>query len=549
MLSTTRQLPRLELGGTLACVVSFFRVGWPGLKRVAWLIAAVLFVGCGVLRANSESQGSGNIGAKSPEFGEGAAAPLGPLASAGPDLVVIRGTRVDLDGSHSRHPLDQAMTFRWTQLSGDAPVTLSNPTSATTSFVAPAAVTTIRFRLRAQTASSVFSDDEVVVHVREKDEVESAQFLSAPREVDVDANVGTTVYTTRFDASPGSSVSAVAARTVGGAALELNVQGNAVQFTAPSTTTALSFSTTRTLALSASPSLELDSGPVFTILRPRTTETVSDRSTVQAPAPVSGAGEGAVVATTIEPGTRITLERNKRGAWQQVQGIGVALTVESSTKTRFDAPRRIGPLSFIYTPEQDAAGALDIVRYQVSDPVLENSSVNVEQDVLSHPGNVVVLNGEGSTLNPGVNLHWSQTLGGNVALLDSQSLTPNFTAPATAGELCFTATLKTANADGARASVVVRVRPTTLNEAPIVSLDATDEGADIFTITATARDPERDPLGSGLWTSNTGGVQIASPSQASTSVDTAAAATRPVQLEYRICDSLDACTTTAIEIP
>jgi hypothetical protein len=59
-----------------------------------------------------------------------------PTANAGLDLVVNEGTLVGLNASASMDPGGDALTYRWEQLYGPA-VTLSDPTSAQPSFIAP----------------------------------------------------------------------------------------------------------------------------------------------------------------------------------------------------------------------------------------------------------------------------------------------------------------------------------------------------------------------------------------------------------------------------
>lgn len=465
--------------------------------------------------------------------------PLTPLASAGPDLVVARGTQVRLDGRQSRHPSDEPLTFRWTQIAGDSPVTLSNPSSNLATFVAPATTQTLRFRLRAQTNVSDFADDEMTVEVVDV-VTKKTPYLSAPRDVDV---------------VPTQSVS-VRARLVAG--LSVGVPAPSIGFTivagVTGTVTATDDDQITLIAPSAITVIAsqanldgLDTGPTFTVLRPPA-EPLEARSTGGQPAPAQTPGFGAppseLVATIVAPGTRVVLERSVRGTWRQLVGELVTLTEENSTRSRFDAPRQVGTLVFEFTPDIAGGGEPDFVLFEVEDTALAASMIVIGSDLVTHPLNVVVLDASESELSAGVTPVWEQTLGTSVTLLDSLTLTPNFSAPETVSELCFTLRLRTTDGDSKRTSVVVRVRPTTLNDAPIATLSAEETSDDIFDLIAVDRDPERDDLASRQWSTLVAGVTFTTPSQSTTSVNTTAAASRPVTVSYRVCDVLDACSTT-----
>ncbi|MFH1110607.1 MAG: PKD domain-containing protein [Planctomycetota bacterium] len=60
-----------------------------------------------------------------------------PVADAGPDIVVNEGEPVMLDGSQSKDPDRERLTFSWRQADGNPSVTLSRPRSMRASFTAP----------------------------------------------------------------------------------------------------------------------------------------------------------------------------------------------------------------------------------------------------------------------------------------------------------------------------------------------------------------------------------------------------------------------------
>ena len=67
---------------------------------------------------------------------DGAGVNNAPNAIAGANQTVASGTRVSLDGTASNDPDGDALTFQWTQISGNS-VTLENANSAAAAFTAP----------------------------------------------------------------------------------------------------------------------------------------------------------------------------------------------------------------------------------------------------------------------------------------------------------------------------------------------------------------------------------------------------------------------------
>jgi hypothetical protein len=90
-----------------------------------------------------------------------------PVASAGPDQSVNSGGMVTLDGRASFDPDGDALTYEWEQVEGP-PVVLSDDSSPTPSFRAPAAVSSdvvLRFALTVNDGIWSSFPDEVIVRV------------------------------------------------------------------------------------------------------------------------------------------------------------------------------------------------------------------------------------------------------------------------------------------------------------------------------------------------------------------------------------------------
>ena len=92
------------------------------------------------------------------------AGPLPPVAEAGPEQTVAVASDVTLDGSGSRDPNGDALTYQWTQTGGPS-VTLSSATAAKPTFTAPGTASTLTFRLTVGDGEFTASDTVTITVV------------------------------------------------------------------------------------------------------------------------------------------------------------------------------------------------------------------------------------------------------------------------------------------------------------------------------------------------------------------------------------------------
>jgi hypothetical protein len=101
-----------------------------------------------------------------------------PIADAGPDATVTAGASVQLDGLDSFDPDGNAIAYAWSQIGGPA-VALFNVNTATPTFTAPAAPTTLTFQLIVNDGQASSAADTVIITVTATAEVNHALAASA----------------------------------------------------------------------------------------------------------------------------------------------------------------------------------------------------------------------------------------------------------------------------------------------------------------------------------------------------------------------------------
>jgi len=131
---------------------------------------------------------------------------LAPTADAGPNQTVNEGVTVTLNGSNSSDPDGSIASYQWTQTAG-IPVTLSDATSATSTFTAPdvgAGGETLTFQLTVTDDGGLQAADSCIINVSWVDESPTLSSISINGASSVNENA-TSNYTATATFSDGTT--------------------------------------------------------------------------------------------------------------------------------------------------------------------------------------------------------------------------------------------------------------------------------------------------------------------------------------------------------
>ena len=278
-----------------------------------------------------------------------------PIANAGADGAYdLRPGQVALDGSRSRDPDGDRLTYEWTQIAGPA-VALRNAASAEARFESSRTEQRLTFQLRVTDESGASDTDTLTlafVNAPPTAEAGSNRQIGRGQEIMLrgwgsdDASEDSLTYTWSQTSGPPVELSDATAATP--------------SFTAPNELGALVFSLTVSDG-------EHESEP----------DTVT--VTVSNARPVADAGP----LQTVDHGTRVTLDgsgsRDDDGdsityEWTQVLGEEVSLSNPAAAKPSFTAPQKAQVLSFRLVVSDGTDNATDTVRIAVSyEPVVASN--------------------------------------------------------------------------------------------------------------------------------------------------------------------------------
>jgi len=428
-----------------------------------------------------------------------------PIANAGADQTVVEGATVTLNGSNSTDADGSIVSYAWTQTGGSTTVTLHNANTATPTFTAPnpgTSALSLTFQLTVTDDGGFTATDTCVVNV-------TVTNTNNPPTANAGADQNVSEYAkVVLDGSASADDNGIASyswRQTSGPSVTLSSATVAKPtFTAPAYgSAALVFELTVTDAgnLSATDTCIVN---------------VTSRNL-----PTANAGPD----QSVEAGTTVTLDGSSSTdvaggsivsyAWVQTAGASVALANANSAKCTFTAPNpgtSAASYAFKLTvTDNEGLTATDTCTITVT-PVNTNNppTANAGADQSVAEGSLVTLNGGASTDDSGIaSYSWSQTSGVAVALTNSNTATPSFTAPqiaTTTSVLVFSLTVT--DTGGLTATDTCTITVTGQNDAPTANAGADQSVAEGTTVTlaGSGTDPENAPL-TYAWT-QTGGTTV-----------------------------------------
>jgi hypothetical protein len=387
-----------------------------------------------------------------------------PVANAGSDQTVDEGVLVTLNGTLSMDPDNDSLIYSWIQTGGPS-VTLSEADGATASFTAPvvdALGATLTFELTVDDGNGGTAADTVDIIVQNINQSPAAD-AGFDREVDEGSVV---ILNGTASSDPDGDILTFSWIQTAGPAVELSESSTPTpSFTAPDVGTdgmVLIFELTVSDAITESTDSVI----------------ISVENVNQNPVADAGADQ------TANEGDAVSLDATGSAdpdgdpisfLWIQTAGPAVTLSGADTATPSFTAPEVDSTgaiLTFELTVSDDGDGiATDSVEVVVSNtlvsPVAEAGSDQVVDE-----GVVVALDGSGSTDADGniESYSWTQINGTSVGLLDADTASPSFTAPAvdsSGATLTFELTVTDNDSLTSTDAVIITVQ--NVNQAPVAN--------------------------------------------------------------------------------
>jgi Protein of unknown function (DUF1566)/K319L-like, PKD domain len=419
-----------------------------------------------------------------------------PIADAGEDFSAQGNELVSLDSSNSYDPDNDAITFQWTQLSGQS-VLLNDNNIAYPSFIAPNITEQVRFALTVNDGSLDSSASEVSIDL-------SAVFTNLPpvANAGTDQNVAGNALVSidgTLSQDPENAQLSFQWQQLSGPVITLSSADAAqTSFTAPEEGGVVELSLeVHDGELSASDTLSIIVSPVSQALH-------------------ADAGDNQAVRSN----TLVTLDGSESSSdasetltytWRQSGGPNIILSSLSAAQPSFTTPSLSTPnsqvtLSFTLVvsngTENSAADFTTVTVSNINTAPIANAGLAQALE-----GNqLVTLDGSASAdaENDTLDYLWTQTQGPSVDLTNSDMTQAQFTAPREGGEFQFSLVVTDGELSSEASLTNVSVSP--VNNPPIANAGV-DRYVGSHSIVAlkgsNSSDPDDDPL-SYLWSQVSG---------------------------------------------
>lgn len=414
-----------------------------------------------------------------------------PIANAGPDQTVDPGSTVTLDGTASSDPGGGPVTYAWTEVTGPA-VTLSDPTAAQPTFVAPGPPGLMVFSLYVTDAAGARSltDDRVTISIRD---VKPVAVIVAPPS----ANESTTVTldgTTSSDAN-GQAITAYAWTLTSDLGITLSDTTapqptfDVPRFCGPNESVVVTLVVTAGGQQSAPASVTI---PLNDVVNENPTVDAGTGGSVDENVDVTLTG-----AASDCNGDSLTYQ------WAQTAGPAVTIVNPTSLTATFHTPQIFvaTTLTFTLTADDGNGGtATASVTYTEQNTVNEPPTADAGTPQTVAVQTTVTLDGSASSDPNGdpLGYTWTQTSGTAVTLQNPATATPSFTAPSAPATLVFQLVVDDGSLSSTPATVTITVTPGApdLTASTITTADPrlVADGISTTTVTVTVVDSVGNPV-------------------------------------------------------
>ncbi|TLY00225.1 MAG: tandem-95 repeat protein, partial [Thaumarchaeota archaeon] len=423
-----------------------------------------------------------------------------PVANAGANQTANETSLVILDGTNSTDSDGTIVSYHWEQVGSNGSLALNNANSSVASFTAPSVGRDVEllFNLTVIDDLGASSSDTTTITVNN---INHGPIVVAGPEQTVAEGILVTLNASG-SSDPDDDGLSYSWTQINGPSVKLTNADTAFpSFTAPSVN-----STGATLTFQ----LAVDDGHGA-----NGTDTISVMVQNVNEPPVADAGSDQVV----DEGTNPVILNGSASSdpdgdiltysWLQTNGTSIELINDTTATPSFTAPEVNSTgivLTFKLTVSDGFANSTDTVDITVNNVKINQPPVaNAGPDQTVSEGSSVGLNGAASSDSDGDNLSysWNQTAGPNVALSNSNTAIPTFTAPSV-GPSGSTLTFKLTVSDGkgGTATDTVDVIVQNINRPPVADagLDRTLNAGTLIDLNGTgSSDPDNDSL-SYSWT-------------------------------------------------